>query len=132
MKLIFSFLLFFLLVSNLFAKDPDNGPQPFEYFQPNIYANMFGDKSAFVEAPAETGAVIGDIVGLAGGYPIGIVLGMPVAYVADSDDPMATGMYWGWMCIGVPVRTICAQGVSAPFFMLKSIFWDLPIYCFGN
>ncbi|HBC89174.1 MAG TPA: hypothetical protein DCZ94_19720 [Lentisphaeria bacterium] len=132
MKKIFAIALFAMLAMDLWSLDTENGPQPFEYFQPNIYANMFNEKSNFVEVPAATGAVIGDIVGIAGGYPLGIVLGMPISCFTDSVNPMDTGMYWGWLCIGLPVRSVSAQAVSAPFFMLKSIFWDFPIYCFKD
>ncbi len=131
-KKIFSIAIFVILTSNLWSIDTDSKPQPFEYFQPNIYANMFNDKSAFVEAPAETGAVIGDTVGIAGGYPIGIAFGLPVTYFTETDDPMGKGMYLGWLCIGVPVRTVTAQALSAPFYMLKKIFWDFPKYCAGG
>ncbi len=132
MKTVFIFTAFVILSLELYSLDTDNQPQPFEYFQPNNYANKFHEKSAFVEVPAETGAVIGDTVGIAGGWPLGIVLGMPVAFFTESDDPMTTGMYWGWLCLGLPVRLISAQAVSAPFFMIKKICWDLPVYCFGD
>ena len=75
----------------------DTKPQAFEYFEPNIYANFYREKSDFVEIPAETGAVIGDTIGIAGGYPIGIVLGLPVTFVTQSDEPMGDGMYYGWL-----------------------------------
>jgi hypothetical protein len=105
-------------------------PQPFEYFQENIYANFYGEKTGFVEAPAMTGAAIGDTVGIAAGYPLGIIFGLPVAFVTETDEPMGTGMYYGWLCVGLPVRLLLAQAVSAPSFLVKKIFWDLPRYCY--
>jgi len=117
-----------MLSLNLWALD--SKPQPFEYFEPNIYANFYNEKNGFVEMPAMSGAVIGDTVGIAAGYPVGIVAGLPVAFVTESDEPMGTGMYYGWLCIGLPVRIALAQIVSAPFFMVKKIFWDLPRYCY--
>ena len=108
----------------------DGKPQPFEYFEPNIYANFYHEKTGFVEMPAMTGAVIGDTAGIAAGYPVGIVAGIPVALVTESDDPMDDGMYYGWLCIGLPVRLLLAQAVSAPSFMVKKVFWDLPRYCY--
>lgn len=119
-----------LILLSLNAWAWDNKPQPFEYFETNVYANKFGEKCGFVEIPAMTGAVIGDTVGIAAGYPLGIVAGLPVAAVTESDAPMGTGMYYGWLCIGLPVRIALAQVVSAPFFMVKKIFWDLPRYCY--
>jgi len=129
MKKIFGIAIFVMLTSNLWSLNVDSRPQPFEYFQPNIYANLYNEKCAFVEAPAETGAVIGDTVGIAGGYPLGIALGLPVTCFTETDDPMGAGMHLGWLCIGLPVRMVTAQAVSAPFFMVKKIFWDLPRYC---
>ena len=117
-----------MLSINLWAWDTK--PQPFEYFEPNIYANFYNEKTGFVEVPAETGAVIGDTVGIAGGYPLGIVLALPVTVATQSDEPMGEGMYYGWLCIGLPVRIALAQVVGAPFFMTKKIFWDLPKYCY--
>ena len=128
MKKIVSIVGLIMISVNLWAWD--NKPQPFEYFEPNIYANFYGEKTGFVEIPAETGAVIGDTAGIAAGYPLGIVLGLPVSYFTESDEPMGTGMYYGWLCIGLPVRKVLAQAVSAPFFMTKKIFWDLPRYCY--
>lgn len=108
----------------------DNKPMPFEYFEPNIYANFYNEKNSFVEIPAVTGAVIGDIAGIAAGIPLGIVFGLPFAYVTESEDPMLDGMYYGWICLGLPIRIGLAQVVSAPFFLMKKVFWDLPRYCY--
>jgi hypothetical protein len=119
-----------LIMLALSAWSLDTKPQPFEYFEQNIYANMFGEKNGFVEIPAMTGAVIGDTAGIAAGYPLGIVGGLPVSVVTESDEAMGIGMYYGWLCIGLPIRITLAQVVSAPFFMVKKIFWDLPRYCY--
>ncbi len=127
MKKIISTAGLIMLSINLWSFDTK--PQAFEYFEPNIYANFYHEKSGFVEIPAETGAVIGDTLGIAGGYPIGIVLGLPVTFVTQSDEPMGDGMYYGWLCIGLPVRIALAQALSAPSFLLKKIFWDFPRYC---
>jgi hypothetical protein len=127
-KKIVSIIGLIMLSLNLWSWE--NKPQPFEYFEPNIYANKFDEKTGFVEGPAMTGAAIGDTVGIAAGYPLGIVGGLPVSLVTESDEPMGTGMYYGWLCIGLPVRLLLAQAVSAPSFMVKKVFWDLPRYCY--
>ena len=128
MKKTIFIITFGILSINLWAWE--NKPQPFEYFEPNIYANMFDEKSGFVEIPAATGAAIGDTAGIAAGVPLGIVGGLPVTVVTESDDAMVTGMYYGWLCIGLPIRIGLAQAVGSPFFLMKKVFWDLPRYCY--
>ncbi len=63
MKKIVSIVGLIMLSVNLWALD--SKPQPFEYFEPNIYANSYYEKTGFVEVPAATGAAIGDTVGIA-------------------------------------------------------------------
>jgi hypothetical protein len=107
-----------------------NFPMPYDKIVEGKDVNVYGDDSLFVECPAKTGFVLGDTIGVLVGIPTGFIIGFPYFIITEFDEPENTllGCYFGWGITGIPLREGLGTLISSPFYGLKKVFWDAPVY----
>lgn len=97
-----------------------------EVYQPALYPTENGK---FVRIPATTGGIIGSIPGFFIGIPVGLAGGLVTSI---TDGKPSEGFYLGVIGSSVVGAQIVGTVVGAPFWLLRTVFYDAPKKIFSS